>query len=138
VEPHTPSPAERVLTIANLKSIDIPVFISIRPILPHIPDYEYERLVDEGLAAGCDGFILGPLYTDKRGQFTRFIPPDILAQVPSRTNTVSWSAHAPTWTRYEDTSRLQRLLLMIEGKGGRTFVSSADAMALIHSKEAAA
>jgi DNA repair photolyase len=138
VEPHTPSPSERILTVANLKDIEIPTFIAIRPMLPHIPDYEYERIVDEGILAGCDGFILGPLYSDKRGQFTRFIPPAVLAQIPSRTNPVSWSAHAPTWTRYEDASRLQRLLLMIEHKGGRTFVSSADAMALVHSKEAAA
>ncbi len=138
VEPHTPSPSERILTIANLKCIDIPVFISLRPILPHIPDFEYERIVDEGINAGCDGFILGPLYSDKRGQFTRFIPPAVLAQTPSRTNSVSWSAHAPTWTRYEDPNRLQKLLLMIEHKGARTFVSSADAMAVVHNKEVAA
>ncbi len=138
VEPHTPSPAERIQTIANLKSIDIPVFISVRPLLPHISDDEVERIAEEGIRAGCDGFILGPLYGDKRGQFTRFIPPAVLAQVPSRTGSVSWSAHAPTWTRYEDTGRLQRLLLMIESKGGRTFVSSADAMALVHQREAVA
>ncbi len=138
VEPHTPSPAERIQTIANLKGIDMPVFISIRPLLPHISDYEVERIVEEGIRAGCDGFILGPLYADKRGKFTRFIPPVALAQVPSRTGSVPWSAHSPTWTRYEDTDRLQRLLLMIEGKGGRTFVSSADAMALIHQREAVA
>jgi DNA repair photolyase len=135
VEPHTPSPHERILTVANLKRIDVPVFISVRPVLPHIPDSEYERIVDEALLAGCEGFILGPLYADARGKFVRFVPPPILAKVPSQTSLVPWSAHAPTWTRYEETSRLQRLLLMIERKGGRTFLSSADAMALVHQKE---
>jgi DNA repair photolyase len=138
VEPHTPLPHERILTVANLTSIGIPVFISVRPILPHIPDSEYERIVDEGIRAGCDGFILGPLYADDRGQFVRFIPPAILADVPGRKGKVSWSAHSPIWTRYEDTERLQRLLSMIERKGGRTFLSSADAMALIYEKEIAA
>ncbi|GAC1475660.1 MAG: hypothetical protein PVSMB5_31070 [Ktedonobacteraceae bacterium] len=138
VEPHTPSAAERIRTIANLKLVDIPVFISVRPLLPHISDDEVERLVDEGVGAGCDGFILGPLYGDKRGQFTRFIPRAALAQVPGQTTSVSWSAHTPVWTRYEDTDRLERLLRMIERKGGRTFVSSADAMALIHQGEAVA
>ncbi len=135
VEPHTPCPSERMLTIANLKRIDIPAFIAVRPILPHISDSEYARIADEGIRAGCEGFILGPLYADARRQFVRFIPPAILASVPSQTGTVSWSAHAPTWTRYEDADRLQRLLLMIEQKGGRTFLSSADAVALVHQKE---
>src|SRR5690349_23110871 len=42
VEPHTPAPRERILTVANLKRINIPVFIAVRPILPHIADSEYE------------------------------------------------------------------------------------------------
>jgi DNA repair photolyase len=131
-EPHTPLPHERIQTVANLKHIGIPVFIAVRPILPHIPDAEYERIAVEGILAGCEGFILGPLYADDRGQFVRFIPPAILKSTPSQPCTVSWSAHSPTWTRYEETERLQRLLLMIEEKGGRTFLSSADAMALVH------
>ena len=132
VEPHTPSPAERMLTVANLKQIGIPVFITVRPVLPHIPDSEYERIADEGIRSACEGFILGPLYADAEGRFVRFIPPALLAQVPGQTGSVPWSAHAPTWTRYEDTTRLQRLLLMIERKGGRSFLSSADVVALVH------
>ena len=124
--------------MAHLKRIDIPVFVSVRPVLPHVPDREYERIVDEALLAGCEGFILGPSTPNARGKFVRFIPPAILAKVPSQTSLVPWSAHAPTWTRYEATSRLQRLLLMIERKGGRTFLSSADAMALAHQKETVA
>ncbi len=135
VEPHTPTPQERMRTIANLKSIGIPVFIAVRPILPHIPDSEYERIAEEGIKAGCDGFILGPLYSDAAGRFVRFIPSDILEKVPSQTQRVSWSPHAPTWRRYEDVNRVQRLLLMIELKGGHTFLSSADAMTLVQEKE---
>lgn len=138
VEPHTPTAAERILSVALLKQINIPAFIALRPILPHIADSEYERIVDEGLRAGCDGFILGPLYADARGRFVRFIPPDILAATPGNEGVVSWSAHTPTWTRYEDTARLQRLLLMIERHGGRVFLSSADAMDLVHQKAGAA
>ncbi len=135
VEPYTPSPRQRMLTIANLKRIGIPVFIAVRPVLPHIPDSEYERIVDEGILAGCDGFILGPLYVDARQRFARFIPPKTLESTPGQTSIVSWSPHAPVWTRYEDTVRLHRLLRMIERKGGRSFLSSADAVALISRKE---
>ncbi len=138
MEPHTPSPRERMHTVASLRRRDIPVFIAVRPVLPHIADEEYERIVVEGVKASCDGFILGPLYADDRGQFVRGIPPEILAAVPHHRSIVSWSAHAPVWTRYEDTTRLQRLLLMIEQRGGRTFLSSADAMDLVHQKEHAA
>ncbi len=135
VEPHTPSPAERVRTIANLKSIEVPTFIAVRPILPHIPDSEYERIAEEGIRAGTDGFILGPLYSDARGQFVRFVPSISLANTPAKTSSVSWSPHKPTWTRYEDADRLQRLLLMIEQKGGKTFLSSADAVTSVLQKE---
>lgn len=136
VEPHTPSPSERMQTIAGLKYIGVPVFIAVRPILPHIADAEYERLAIEGICAGADGFILGPLYSNDRGQFVRFIPPTVLAATPSQKTTVSWSAHSPIWTRYEETARLERLLAMIEAKGGRTFLSSADAMALVRQRVA--
>ncbi|GHO67704.1 hypothetical protein KSC_065960 [Ktedonobacter sp. SOSP1-52] len=138
VEPHTPSPAERMQTVASLKRLGIPVFIAVRPILPHIPDLEYERLVAEALLAGCDGFVLGPLYVDDRGQFARFIPPEVLTQVPSRRATVSWSAHAPEWTRYEDEARLQRLATFIEKKEGTVYTSSADAMAGLSQRRAVA
>lgn len=138
VEPHTPSAQERIRTISNLKRIGVPVFIAVRPILPHIADDEYERIAEEGIRAGCDGFILGPLYADARGRFVRFIPPQVLENVPSQLCTVSWSPHAPTWTRYEETTRLQRLLRMIEQKGGRTFLSSADAVDLVQGRKAVA
>lgn len=134
VEPHTPSPVERIRTVANLTSIGIPVFITLRPILPHIPDEEYERVVIEGVRAGSEGFVVGPLYVDKRRQFARFIPPGTLETVPNQTATVSWSAHAPTWTRYEDTDRFHRLVSMIERCGGRAFESSADVMTLVQER----
>gem|GEM_PF-689219 len=134
VEPHTPSPQERLGTVAHLKQVGIPVFIAVRPILPHIPDCEYEQLVRAGIQAGCDGFILGPLYADDRGQFVRFIPPAILKTIPSQRKSVSWSAHTPTWTRYEDEERLHRLSAMIVRSGGQVFLSSADAMEMTRQK----
>lgn len=135
VEPHTPPPSERMRGAADLKRRGIPAFIAVRPILPHIPDLEYERIATEGIRAHCDGFILGPLYADDRGQFVRFIPPEILKTVPSYKDVVSWSAHAPIWTRYEDETRLRQLSTMIEGKGGKVFLSSADAMAMLSQKQ---
>ena len=134
VEPHTPPPVERMRGVADLKRIGISVFIAVRPVLPHIPDLEYEQIATEGILAGCDGFILGPLYADDRGQFVRFIPPEILKTVPSRKDVVSWSAHSPVWKRYEEETRLQQLTAMIECKGGRVFLSSADAMATVSKK----
>ncbi len=136
VEPHTPSPDERMSTVSRLKQIGIPAFIAVRPILPHIPDLEYEHLATEGIRAGCDGFVLGPLYADDRGQFVRFIPPEILTSIPHQKNVVSWSAHAPTWTRYEDEERLCRLCTMIEQRGGRVYLSSTDAITVLSERSA--
>ncbi len=132
VEPHTPIPQERMLSIKNLKSISIPTFIALRPILPNISHSEYEKLSEKGITVGCDGFVLGPLYADDRGQFVRFIQPEILQQIPSRKAVVSWSAHEPVWTRYEDETRLHKIAAMIEQMGGRVFTSSVDAIELAH------
>jgi DNA repair photolyase len=128
VEPHTPTPAERVRTVDNLKRIGVPAFIAVRPLLPHIAETEYEHLIDEALRAGCDGFILGPLYADEEGRFVKFIPAEVLRNVPGRKVIVPWSAHAPTWTRYEDETRMQRIMMLAEAKGGHVFWSSADAV----------
>jgi DNA repair photolyase len=136
VEPHTPTPAERMRTVANLTRIGVPVFIALRPILPHIPDEEYERVVIEGVRAGSEGFVVGPYYVDRRGQFARFVPRETLETIPSQTVTVSWSAHEPTWTRYEDMDRFHRLVAMIERCGGRAFESSADVMTLVQERAA--
>lgn len=131
VEPHTPTPVERLATVTHLKQQGLPVFIAVRPVLPHIADEEYHTLIRAGIEAGCDGFILGPLYADDRGQFVRFIPAERLLQVPRRRGPVSWSAHAPVWTRYEEVDRLHKLSAWILKQGGRYFHSSADAMALV-------
>ncbi len=133
VEPHTPTPSERIRTVARLRHYGIPVFIAVRPVLPHIADEEYERIAIEGKRAGSYGFILGPLYADDREQFVRWIPPEALAKVPRRRAPVSWSAHAPVWSRYEDATRLQRLITKIQERRGRVFLSSADAMAAVSS-----
>lgn len=55
VEPHTPSPSERMGTVSHLKQIGVPAFIAVRPILPHISDSEYENIAIEGIRAECDG-----------------------------------------------------------------------------------
>jgi len=131
VEPHTPPPGTRMLTIRNLAMVGIPAFIAVRPILPHIKDGEYERLVDEGLAAGCEGFVLGPLYADEKGRFVRFIPPGVLEGVPGSKVVVPWSAQSPVWMRYEDEDRLGCLSRLVNEKGGRVFLSSVDALEFV-------
>jgi DNA repair photolyase len=131
IEPYTPTPQARIETLRHLKNMGMPVFIAVRPILPTVANAEYERIVDEGLRAGCDGFIPGPLYADTRGISVRFLQPDMLQNIPARKGVVPWSAHTPTWTRYEDVDRFHWLMQMIEQKGGTAFCSSADAMALL-------
>ena len=128
VEPHTPTPALRMQTVKDLHASDVPAFICIRPILPHIDDSEYSRIIDEGIRAECDGFILGPLYADDKRRFVKFIPSEALQKVPNTRSIVSWSAHSPEWTRYEDRSRLRSIESYITERGARVFESSAYAV----------
>jgi DNA repair photolyase len=125
VEPYTPTPTQRMLTIRNLKRIGVPSLVAVQPVLPHIADAEYERLFDEAIHAGCEGFIFGPLYADTQERFVRFVPKEALRRTPGRSVVVPWSAHAPHWTRYEDEPRMHRLAALAQQKGGRVFWSSA-------------
>ncbi|QBD81011.1 radical SAM protein [Ktedonosporobacter rubrisoli] len=138
VEPHTPTPDERIATLANLKRIEIPTFIAVRPILPHLSLQEFEQLTIQGLQANCDGFILGPLYSDDKGRFARCVPGEVLKKTPHQTIVVSWSAHSPLWRRYEDEKQVQAIADMIEAKGGRIFMSSADVLKFASRKGAMA
>jgi DNA repair photolyase len=131
VEPYTPTPAQRMLTIRNLKRIGVPALVAVRPVLPHIADVEYERIFDEAIQAGCEGFVFGPLYADVEERFVRFVPKEALRRTPGRNVVVPWSAHAPHWTRYEDEPRMQRLASLAQEKGGQVFWSSALAVAYL-------
>ena len=67
-----------------------------------------------------------------------FIPLAFLAMMPAQVGMIPWAVYAPGWTRYEDATRLQRLLQMIELKRGRTFLSSASVVTYMPQKENAA
>ena len=134
IEPQTPTPGERMITVSNLKKVGVPTFIALRPVLPNIADDEYERLIEEGIRAGSDGFILGPLYADARKRFVRFIPSHVLEETPASTSMVPWSAHSPAWTRYEDELRLQRITQMIHTKQSQVLTSSADVIGFVRAR----
>jgi hypothetical protein len=85
-------------------------------------------MISKALQAGCDGFILGPLYSDDHGRFVRFIPTETLKAIPYQKVVVAWSAHAPVWRRYEDEQRLWQVADTVKEKGGRVFLSSVDAL----------
>lgn len=128
IEPYTPTPRQRMLTIRNLKRIGVPSLVAVQPVLPHIADAEYERLFEEAMQAGCEGFIFGPLYADAEERFVRCVPKEALCKMPGRNVIVSWSAHALRWTRYEDEPRMHHLARIAQHKGGAVFWSSAPAM----------
>jgi DNA repair photolyase len=133
VEPHTPTPVQRMKTIRNLKRIGVPSLVAVCPVLPHIADAEYERIFDEAIGAGCEGFLFGPLYADAEERFVRFVPKEALSKTPGRRVVVPWSAHAPHWTRYEDEPRMLRLATLAQEKRKHVFWSSAPAVEhLIH------
>jgi DNA repair photolyase len=127
IEPRTPAPYLRMQTVNNLRGIGVPAFIAVRPIHPHIGDAEYEKIADMAQDAGAQGFVLGPLYDDMAGSFTRFIPQGVLQAVPYSRDVVPWFPHQPTWDRYEDPDQLARLIDVF-ARRAEVFTSSADAM----------
>ena len=65
LEPDVPPPADRIDVVKRLHSLGVPVFVSLQPLLPQIPDSEIERVIQE-TEEHCMGYSLGQLVcTDK-------------------------------------------------------------------------
>jgi len=61
VELRTPSPAERVQTLANLFRNGIPTTVAIRPMLPYLTTADIDTIVD-ATKEYTHGYLSGPLY----------------------------------------------------------------------------
>lgn len=53
VEPRAPTPARRIDAIRQLAAVNVPVFVSISPVIPAITDHEIEAILDAAAAAGA-------------------------------------------------------------------------------------
>lgn len=107
IEPRTPSPALRLRTAAALTSEHrIPFVLSLRPLLPSVPDAELFTLIDAARASGAVAAVTGPLYVLPDGSNMEWSNETFDDVAPAR---VTWSPAPVHYRRIEDSARIGRL-----------------------------
>ncbi len=61
VEPRAPAPERRLAAVRRLADAGVPVFVSIAPVIPHVPDHELEQLVMRAAGSGARGAFFLPV-----------------------------------------------------------------------------
>jgi DNA repair photolyase len=61
LEPRAPAPARRLAAVRTLADANVPVFVSIAPVVPGITDHELEALVTAAAKAGARGVFFLPV-----------------------------------------------------------------------------
>ena len=107
IEPRTPAPARRLNSAATLlRETAIPFVLSLRPLLPSVPDQELRKLLDYARASGATAAVTGPLYVQPdssnmawSGESYDDIPPA----------SVTWSPVPLRYRRIDDSQRVAGL-----------------------------
>jgi DNA repair photolyase len=107
IEPRTPAPGHRLKSAARLKSEEsIPFVLSLRPLLPSVPDRELHRLLDCSLTAGATAVVTGPLYVHPDEHNMAWSGQQFRDVQPER---VSWSPVPLSYKRIDDVDRIAGL-----------------------------
>ncbi len=61
LEPRAPHPEKRLAAVAALAQAEVPVFVSISPVIPAITDHEVEHLIERAAQAGARGAYFLPV-----------------------------------------------------------------------------
>lgn len=126
IEPRTPAPDRRLGSASLLQSKEsIPFVLSLRPLLPSVPDKELHRLLDCALTTGATAVVTGPLYVHPdehnmawSGQQFKDIRPE----------KVSWSPVPLTYKRIDDVGRIAGLRAYADLIGLPLFSKNAPAL----------
>lgn len=115
IEPRTPTPARRLRTASTLTvEHGIPFVLSLRPLLPSVPDSELFTLLDHARDNGAAAAVTGPLYVLPDGRNMAWTKETFDNVPPTR---VTWSPAPVHYRRIEDSARIDRLRVYAESLG---------------------
>jgi DNA repair photolyase len=115
IEPRTPLPGRRLRTASALSTeYGIPFVLSLRPLLPSVPDSELFTLLDHARDKGAAAVVTGPLYVLPDGRNMAWSNETFDDVAPTR---VTWSPAAVHYRRIEDSARIDRLRGYAESRG---------------------
>lgn len=118
IEPGTTSYQERIETLVHIIDSEIPVAVTIKPILPFIPLEEYQEIVDDTAFVGQ--YVTGSLYVCPDTDFFRKY---ILGKYPYSLRKVNWINDECKWLYVLQDERIELLRNYISAKGLQEFSS---------------
>lgn len=126
IEPRTPAPARRLDSAAALRAqASIPFFLSLRPLLPSVPDTELHELLRYARDSGATAAVTGPLYVLPDGSNMAWSRQSY-ANVPPAS--VTWSPVPVRYRRIGDDQRVAGLTSYAEQIGLPLYPKNAPAL----------
>lgn len=107
LEPRTPKPYLRLKSASQLMAEEsVPFVLSIRPIIPSVPDFELYSLLDCAQSMEAAAAVTGPLYVEPNGANTTWTNQKYDYVRPEK---VEWSPVDLRYRRIHDGGRVEQL-----------------------------
>lgn len=121
LEPGTDSYFERREFFLYLQEKGFASSLIFKPIIPIIPDEEYQEIVTDFSA--CNYFLLGDLYVHAD---TEFYKKYILNKYSEKSRKISWLTSTPFWKYIDQDDKIQKLAQYIVKQNKEVFYSDVD------------
>lgn len=119
IEPGTMSYESRVSLAKSIKSIGLPLSLTIKPVLPFISEREYFSILED-FSPYLSHVLLGGLYVDQTSSFYRDYIQD--CYMCAKRNVV-WLSDHPDWDYVEDGEQMKKIEQFAKTLGMKVFTS---------------
>ena len=127
IEPQTASYGDRLDIVRRLVSVGIPSSLTLKPILPFIPDEEYYEILED-FSAVVNRVMVGGLYVCPN---TPFYENYIKSKYPTGKREVTWLEEKPMWDYVKNPAKIDRIKQKAIELGMSCFDSDAELVASI-------
>jgi hypothetical protein len=117
-EPRTPSYLHRLDALKSLADKQVPTSVNLKPILPCVPEEEYEEMIAD-TAPYTTVYLLGGLYIDSTTEFGNEIRSKYSSLITIRP--VDWLPNRPNWEYCENPQQLESVRRSIIANGAQVF-----------------
>ena len=119
IEPATMSYEQRIELANYINSIDLPLSLTIKPVLPFIPKDEYASILED-FSPFLNHVLIGGLYINKSSCFYRDYLQNDYVYTKRR---VTWMPNHPAWDYVEDAELMEEIKTFAQKLNMKVFTS---------------
>lgn len=119
IEPETMPYEDRIKLAKYISSINIPLSLTIKPVLPFISKDEYSSILED-FSPYLNHVLIGGLYVNKDSIFYRDYLQNDFVCIKRR---VTWLSNQPDWDYIEDPELMTKIKAFAEGLNMKVFTS---------------